>query len=360
MKCPNCGKENISENKFCQYCGSPLPSTVLCPKCQTENSASSSYCKNCGAPLKENKERIIPENPKPILQEPAAFNVPAKEMPARQIPVESVPKKSHKGLIIALVLVLLAGAGAGIGFLVTNMHSSSDKVTESEPAGENYVSRSAEGSAYIAGEDGFTYTKPFGIVKAGKVAQGDLLPMIELLTSEDGKETWGLTEKGQYIKIQDENGTYLEEIKWSPSTKFNADETFTLLADVDAYNTQNEKQASYKKGDSIQFASFEEDQNGNIRGNIGEGVWVPVIKDNNPIIEVKEKPVKYQADYIMKVREKPSLNAKQVDRVELNEVVTISEVKDGTDGMKAQWGKIEGRGWICIFDDNGTYLHRKN
>lgn len=71
MKCPQCGKDNPADNKFCDNCGldlSTAPATpaqpapappkptagtaqVNCPSCQHPNPADSTFCEQCGASL---------------------------------------------------------------------------------------------------------------------------------------------------------------------------------------------------------------------------------------------------------------------------------------------------------------------
>src|SRR5262245_5622075 len=47
--CPNCGKENPPEQKFCGECGGRLGS--VCPSCQAENPPENKFCGECGASL---------------------------------------------------------------------------------------------------------------------------------------------------------------------------------------------------------------------------------------------------------------------------------------------------------------------
>jgi class 3 adenylate cyclase/tetratricopeptide (TPR) repeat protein len=50
-QCPNCGKENPSEQKFCGECGARLGS--VCPACQAQNPPENKFCGECGTPLGE-------------------------------------------------------------------------------------------------------------------------------------------------------------------------------------------------------------------------------------------------------------------------------------------------------------------
>ena len=45
-KCPNCGYESDSENKFCPKCGQKQ--TIRCPKCGNETSSENDFCPECG------------------------------------------------------------------------------------------------------------------------------------------------------------------------------------------------------------------------------------------------------------------------------------------------------------------------
>ena len=64
IRCAKCGKTNLSDSRFCQYCGNPLylqkdPDPVKkdnapmkkCQACGTMNTGDSRFCKNCGKSL---------------------------------------------------------------------------------------------------------------------------------------------------------------------------------------------------------------------------------------------------------------------------------------------------------------------
>lgn len=53
-KCPNCGYESDSENKFCPKCGQKQ--TIRCPKCGNETSSENDFCPECGNKLSDNQE----------------------------------------------------------------------------------------------------------------------------------------------------------------------------------------------------------------------------------------------------------------------------------------------------------------
>ncbi len=48
-KCPNCGKLNDINAKYCNNCGKPL--VKICPNCNKENGTDATYCNNCGTRL---------------------------------------------------------------------------------------------------------------------------------------------------------------------------------------------------------------------------------------------------------------------------------------------------------------------
>ena len=54
--CPNCGKPNGADKKFCSDCGTKLPEQTLaqgalCTDCGTQNGIGTKFCQNCGAKL---------------------------------------------------------------------------------------------------------------------------------------------------------------------------------------------------------------------------------------------------------------------------------------------------------------------
>ncbi|GEM_PF-5667068 len=72
-----------------------------------------------------------------------------------------------------------------------------------------------------------------------------------------------------------------------------------------------------------------------------------------------EESQTYRAQYVMKVRGEPSMNADQVGRLSENEEVKIDEVSKQNDG--STWGRISGTShWVCLNDGETTYLERVN
>ena len=49
IECPNCGKKNSDENKFCGECGYPLPEPEnYCPECDRTFKKGEKFCTQCG------------------------------------------------------------------------------------------------------------------------------------------------------------------------------------------------------------------------------------------------------------------------------------------------------------------------
>ncbi len=63
MKCKNCGKENLPQNRYCTNCGTELKALNkafnFCPECGAKNKSKNNFCENCGAQLgvKSNKSQ---------------------------------------------------------------------------------------------------------------------------------------------------------------------------------------------------------------------------------------------------------------------------------------------------------------
>jgi len=51
--CPQCGKINNKDAKFCINCGNPLIEDLKtsCPVCRKKNPADAKYCQECGAKI---------------------------------------------------------------------------------------------------------------------------------------------------------------------------------------------------------------------------------------------------------------------------------------------------------------------
>lgn len=74
MVCPKCGKENIKDARYCEWCGIKLKNETainqkkcICPNCRKESVEDAIYCEWCGAKLKpsdEEEEKYILYNSK--------------------------------------------------------------------------------------------------------------------------------------------------------------------------------------------------------------------------------------------------------------------------------------------------------
>ncbi len=49
MDCPDCGRGNPAEARFCNSCAAPL--TPACPSCGATNPAGARFCNQCAAAL---------------------------------------------------------------------------------------------------------------------------------------------------------------------------------------------------------------------------------------------------------------------------------------------------------------------
>lgn len=75
-KCPNCGYESDSENKFCPKCGQKQ--TIKCPKCGNETSSENDFCPECGNKLSDNQEDYNKSDTTTKI-DPSQYNVYGKQ-----------------------------------------------------------------------------------------------------------------------------------------------------------------------------------------------------------------------------------------------------------------------------------------
>ena len=88
MNCQQCGREAVSEAKFCVDCGSPLE--LRCPACQTPYDLGSRFCSLCGRSLPEAglSEQLDPVGQPEV---PKQFGVPQQSEMPTQIEQPSQP-----------------------------------------------------------------------------------------------------------------------------------------------------------------------------------------------------------------------------------------------------------------------------
>ena len=58
MNCPNCGRENPNQARFCRGCGQSL--LPICPQCGQELAPDDQFCISCGAPLAAGSSVPVP------------------------------------------------------------------------------------------------------------------------------------------------------------------------------------------------------------------------------------------------------------------------------------------------------------
>ncbi len=63
LVCPSCNTANETGARFCDRCGTPLPTSSgsICPQCRTLNLLGDKFCEQCGTPLPQPAYLIIIE-----------------------------------------------------------------------------------------------------------------------------------------------------------------------------------------------------------------------------------------------------------------------------------------------------------
>jgi hypothetical protein len=62
--CPACGTANEPGARFCDHCGTPLPSSIgsICPTCHTLNLLGDLFCEQCGTALPPMVYLVVTDN----------------------------------------------------------------------------------------------------------------------------------------------------------------------------------------------------------------------------------------------------------------------------------------------------------
>lgn len=102
-KCPNCGYESDSENKFCPKCGQKQ--TIRCPKCGNETSSENDFCPECGNKLSDNQEDYNKSDTTTKI-DPSQYNVYGKQKK------KDKPKRGCGiGCLIFIIFIVIASVG---------------------------------------------------------------------------------------------------------------------------------------------------------------------------------------------------------------------------------------------------------
>jgi hypothetical protein len=59
MKCPDCGKNNPSNSKYCSSCGSKLEKQISCSKCGSIIEPGARFCSQCGTKVTGNSAAAV-------------------------------------------------------------------------------------------------------------------------------------------------------------------------------------------------------------------------------------------------------------------------------------------------------------
>ncbi len=334
MKCHKCGCENSANSLYCEQCGAKISKKThsekekKCPQCKHINKSEYAFCENCGTSLKEKTT------------------------------------KCHKKIIIISLIccILLAGGGYCAYYLLNRKPA---ETTPNQEMDEDtvYVLQD-EDRYYKAMQDGKIYDDFYDGKTVGEIKKNQWINIKKVATATSDTTTWGITSDDNYIIIKDEDKVYLEKPEWKESKNYTVATDYILQEDIPACWDQDcldseDMTSQFFKGEYVRFENFYEDQFGRISGELPELEGFLLVKDEEK--ELIRKPdsesVDYVAQYIMKMREAPDLNAKQTGRIEEKQIVGIIEVKENSD--HSIWGKLTSGDWVCIQDKDNTYLVKK-
>ncbi len=118
MKCPNCGKDNTPNSRFCAGCGQRLDTKILCSSCGKLVQQGSKFCSFCGARIKDHKSSS---------GKPAGTRARSVRAQSRVGSKTKSGNSGNRALGYAILAVLILGIGA---FVIWTQVSSNKKAVE--------------------------------------------------------------------------------------------------------------------------------------------------------------------------------------------------------------------------------------
>lgn len=111
MKCIKCGHEVPEENKFCEYCGTPVTEERRCSSCGAVVEEDSKFCHVCGTALQHKQQinedveqNVVPDIKKQSILEP-------QQRKNNSLPGQTIKKDNEKvkyGIGIGIIIICIA------------------------------------------------------------------------------------------------------------------------------------------------------------------------------------------------------------------------------------------------------------
>lgn len=228
-------------------------------------------------------------------------------------------------------------------------------VTETKSNDRDHLWGFAENYGWVVISDGLNelteVTPKYAAVVDGDVAVKEEADVLSV-PNQNGKKI-GTLKKGTVIK--DAKPYEVVNEVWLKLTSDKGDEGWVLFKDEDkqyfkSASEGDSEEESKEHSDSSRSSLDSADQN---ESHEADQTSETVQSEQTQSADSSEIATgMYLAHYNMKVRQDPDLSAEQIGTVSEGETVSISKTQMSNGIL---WGYIDGQGWTCLKDSNGSY-----
>lgn len=289
----------------------------------------------------------------------AKVSMMRKNKPAGMPAIPGQKKKTGVMIVlimamVVLFLVIIGGIIIG-GYVVFDVLSDNRSDLVAENQSDTGWQEAAESYYLLQDVPYFAYTDDDDWL--GDYEADSYVSVDQIAVDEDSSVQWLVTTDGVFIRLDPD---VMQKVVWTECDLYDPSRIYCLTRSAPLYYSEymigSGNYDTADEGSDLVFDRFMQDNTGRVAGLLDSGVYVVVQDAEGSYIEEasnRHEPVTYAANYTVKVRQEPDRESRKIGTVQQGSLVSIIDTKQEKGRL---WGKMSDGGWICIYDENYTYL----